>query len=44
MSGDFGAKDLLNNNSNVIHLNKQTNFIDIDTAEDLQNFKQTLLR
>ena len=44
MSGDFGAKDLLNNNSNVVHLNKQTNFIDIDTEEDLQNFKKTLLK
>ncbi|MDB4037154.1 NTP transferase domain-containing protein, partial [Polaribacter sp.] len=44
MSGDFGAKDILNNNSNVVYLNKQTNFIDIDTEEDLQNFKKTLLR
>jgi molybdenum cofactor cytidylyltransferase len=44
MSGDFGAKDILNNNSNVVYINKQTNFIDIDTEEDLQNFKNSILK
>jgi len=44
MSGDIGAKDILNNNSNVVYLTKQTNFIDIDTAEDLQNFKNSILK
>ena len=44
MSGDFGAKDILNNNSNVVYINKQTNFIDIDIEEDLQNFKNSILK
>lgn len=44
MSGDFGAKEILNNNSNVISLKKQTNFIDIDTEEDLHNFRKSILK
>jgi molybdenum cofactor cytidylyltransferase len=44
MSGDFGARDILNKNSNVMSLKKQTNFIDIDTEEDLQTFKKSILK
>lgn len=44
MSGDFGAKDILNKNGNVISLRMQTNFIDIDTEEDLQAFKKLILK
>jgi molybdenum cofactor cytidylyltransferase len=44
MSGDFGAKDILNKNKNVIALSKQTNFIDIDTKADLQAFKKSILK
>ncbi|MFQ3296382.1 MAG: molybdenum cofactor cytidylyltransferase [Polaribacter sp.] len=44
LSGDFGAKDILNKNKNVIALRKQTNFIDIDTVEDLQAFKKSILK
>ena len=43
MSGDFGAKKILHKNSDVIPLNKQTNFIDIDTEKDLQDFKNSIL-
>ena len=44
LSGDFGAKNLLNKNKTVIAFSKQTNFIDIDTKEDLFAFKKTFLR
>ena len=44
MSGDFGAKEILHKNSDVITLNKQTNFIDIDTEKDLQDFKNSILK
>jgi len=44
MSGDFGAKEMLYKNSDVITLNKPTNFIDIDTEEDLQKFKNSILK
>jgi|TARA_B110000971_G_scaffold221981_1_gene272184 molybdenum cofactor cytidylyltransferase len=44
MSGDFGARDILNKNSDVLSLKKQTNFIDIDTEEDLQTFKNSILK
>jgi molybdenum cofactor cytidylyltransferase len=43
MSGDYGAKDILRKNSDVIVLNKHTNFIDIDTEKDLQDFKNSIL-
>jgi molybdenum cofactor cytidylyltransferase len=44
MSGDFGAKEILHKNSEVRTLNKQTNFIDIDTEKDLQDFKNSILK
>jgi molybdenum cofactor cytidylyltransferase len=44
ISGDFGAKEILHKNSDVSTLNKQTNFIDIDTAKDLQDFKNSILK
>lgn len=44
MSGDFGAKDILNKNKDVISLDRQTNFIDIDTEEDLELFKKSILK
>jgi molybdenum cofactor cytidylyltransferase len=44
LSGDFGAKNLLNKNKEVVAFNKKTNFIDIDTAEDLRNFKNSILK
>jgi molybdenum cofactor cytidylyltransferase len=44
MSGDFGAKEILHKNSEVSTLNKQTNFIDIDTEKDLQDFKNSILK
>tara|TARA_R110002049_G_scaffold86767_3_gene220319 strand:+ start:3626 stop:4222 length:597 start_codon:yes stop_codon:yes gene_type:complete len=44
LSGDFGAKDILNKSKNVIFLDKQTNFIDIDTEKDLQDFKDSILK
>jgi molybdenum cofactor cytidylyltransferase len=44
ISGDFGAKEILHKNSDVITLNKQTNFIDIDTEKDLQDFKNSILK
>ena len=44
LSGDFGAKNLLSKNKAVIAFSKQTNFIDIDTEEDLFVFKKTFLR
>jgi molybdenum cofactor cytidylyltransferase len=44
ISGDFGAKDILNKNSKVIALSQQTNFIDIDTTEDLEAFKKSILK
>lgn len=44
LSGDFGAKDILNKNNDVISFNKQTNFIDLDTAKDIQDFKRSLLK
>jgi molybdenum cofactor cytidylyltransferase len=44
MSGDFGAKEILHKNSDVNTLNKQTNFIDIDTEKDLQDFKNSILK
>ncbi|MFQ3182619.1 MAG: molybdenum cofactor cytidylyltransferase [Polaribacter sp.] len=44
MSGDFGAKEMLHTNNDVVALNKHTNFIDIDTEKDLQNFKNSILK
>lgn len=44
LQGDFGAKDILNNNTDVIAMQKQTNFIDIDTEKDLQDFKNSILK
>jgi molybdenum cofactor cytidylyltransferase len=44
MSGDSGAKEILHKNSDVSTLNKQTNFIDIDTEKDLQDFKNSILK
>jgi molybdenum cofactor cytidylyltransferase len=44
ISGDFGANEILHKNSDVSTLNKQTNFIDIDTAKDLQDFKNSILK
>jgi molybdenum cofactor cytidylyltransferase len=44
ISGDFGAKEILHKNSDVSTLNKQTNFIDIDTEKDLQDFKNSILK
>ena len=44
MSGDYGAKDILNQNPNVIALDKRTNLIDIDTEKDLQDFKKSILK
>mgnify|MGYP000055972222 FL=1 len=43
LQGDFGAKEILNKNINVFPMPKQTNFIDIDTEKDLQNFKNSIL-
>lgn len=44
MNGDFGAKEMLNKNSDVIALSTQTNFVDIDTEKDLQDFKKSILK
>jgi molybdenum cofactor cytidylyltransferase len=44
MSGDFGAKEMLHANKDVIALKKPTNFIDIDTEKDLQDFKNSILK
>ncbi|AUC85333.1 nucleotidyltransferase family protein [Polaribacter sp. ALD11] len=44
MLGDFGAKAILNENKDVIALNEQTNFIDIDTEKDLEDFKKSILK
>ena len=44
LSGDFGAKNLLNKNKEVVAFSKKTNFVDIDTAEDLSAFKKTFLK
>jgi molybdenum cofactor cytidylyltransferase len=44
MSGDFGAKEMLHTNNDVVALNKHTNFIDIDTEKDLQDFKNSILK
>lgn len=43
MKGDFGAKEILKNNKDVVVSKKTTNFIDIDTPKDLQSFKKTIL-
>ena len=44
MSGDFGAKEMLHTSKDVIALNRPTNFIDIDTEKDLQDFKNSILK
>jgi molybdenum cofactor cytidylyltransferase len=44
ISGDFGAKDILKKNKNVISIKMPTNFIDIDTEKDLQDFKKSILK
>ncbi|WP_299056642.1 nucleotidyltransferase family protein [uncultured Polaribacter sp.] len=44
MKGDFGAKEILKNNKDVVISKKTSNFIDIDTPEDLENFKKLLLK
>jgi molybdenum cofactor cytidylyltransferase len=44
MSGDFGAKEILHANNDVVALDKHTNFIDIDTEKDLQDFKNSILK
>ncbi|TXD46894.1 nucleotidyltransferase family protein [Polaribacter sp. IC073] len=44
ISGDFGAKTILNENKDVVCLDKQTNFIDIDTEKDLKDFKKSILK
>ena len=44
LSGDFGAKNLLNKNKEVVAFSKKTNFVDIDTDEDLSAFKKTFLK
>lgn len=44
MKGDFGARDILENNKDVIICKKTTNFIDIDTLEDLVIFKNSILK
>lgn len=42
--GDIGAKEILNNNSEVISMPKKTNFLDIDTEKDYQDFKNSILK
>ena len=44
ISGDFGAKEMLHTSKDVIALNRPTNFIDIDTEKDLQDFKNSILK
>jgi len=44
ISGDFGAKEILHTSKDVIALNRPTNFIDIDTEKDLQDFKNSILK
>jgi CTP:molybdopterin cytidylyltransferase MocA len=44
LSGDFGAKNILNGNDKIHAFSKKTNFTDIDTEEDLHAFKKALLR
>lgn len=44
ISGDFGAKEMLHTNKDVVALNRPTNFIDIDTEKDLQDFKNSILK
>ena len=44
MSGDFGAKEMLHTSKDVIALNRPTNFVDIDTEKDLQDFKNSILK
>lgn len=41
--GDKGAKEILQNNKDVLVIDKTTNLIDIDTIDDLQKFKQSIL-
>lgn len=44
MKGDFGAREILKNNKDVILVKKTTNFIDIDIPEDLDRFKNSILK
>ncbi|WP_435414512.1 nucleotidyltransferase family protein [Polaribacter aestuariivivens] len=43
INGDFGAKELLKENKEVILSKNNTNFLDIDTEKDLETFKKSIL-
>ena len=43
LKDDFGAKEIIKNNPEVISPLSTTNFMDIDTPKDLAKFKNSIL-